>query len=71
MAQASSCDVMFVVGTSLAVSPANMLPIYAKQNRATIIEVNPEETQMSSNMDLSIRSMSAKVLPELLSIVSK
>lgn len=71
MIQAISCDVMFVVGTSLAVSPANMLPIYAKQDGATIIEVNPEETPMSKSMDLSIRSQSAKALPELLSIVSK
>ena len=69
--QANSCNVMFVVGTSLAVSPANMLPIYAKQNGATIIEVNPEETPMSKSMDLSIRSTSAKALPELLSIVLK
>ncbi len=71
MVQASSCDVMFVVGTSLAVSPANMLPVYAKQNGATMVEVNPEETPMSETMDLSIRSTSAKALPELLSIVSK
>jgi NAD-dependent deacetylase len=71
MEQASSCDVMFVVGTSLAVSPANMLPVYAKQNGAVIVEVNPEETPMSKNMDLSIRSTSAKALPELLTIVLK
>ncbi len=71
MTQASSCDVMFVVGTSLAVSPANMLPVYAKQNGAIMVEVNPEETPMSKTMDLSVRSTSAKVLPELLSIVSK
>jgi NAD-dependent deacetylase len=62
---------MFVVGTSLAVSPANLLPAYAKQNGATIVEVNPEETPMSKSMDLSIRSTSAKALPELLSIVDK
>ena len=69
--QANSCNVMFVVGTSLAVSPANMLPVYAKQNRAILVEVNPEETLMSKSMDLSIRSTSAKALPELLSIVDK
>jgi len=69
--QANSCNVMFVVGTSLAVSPANMLPIYAKQNGAILVEVNPEETLMSKDMDLSIRSTSAKALPELLSIVNK
>ncbi|HJT09401.1 MAG TPA: NAD-dependent deacylase [Candidatus Nitrosotalea sp.] len=66
MQQASSCDVMVVVGTSLAVSPANLLPTYAKQNGATLIEVNPEETLMSGNMDLSIRSSAANALPKLL-----
>ncbi len=71
MMQANSCNLMFVVGTSLAVSPANLLPVYAKQNGAAIVEVNPEETPMSKSMDLSIRSASAKALPELLSIVSK
>ena len=69
--QASSCDVMIVVGTSLAVSPANLLPVYAKQNGATVIEVNPEETPMSASMDLSLRSSAAKALPELISLVSK
>ena len=71
MKQVSSCDVMVVAGTSLAVSPANMLPIYAKQNGALIIEVNPEETQMSASMDLSIRSTSANALPELVLAVQK
>ncbi|MCJ7638014.1 MAG: NAD-dependent deacylase [Nitrososphaeraceae archaeon] len=65
---ASKCDVMIVVGTSLVVSPANTLPIYAKQNNATLIEINPEETIMSSNMDLSIRSTSVAALPKFISI---
>ena len=68
MHQASSCDVMVVVGTSLAVSPANLLPIYAKQNGALLIEVNPEETPMSEQMDFSIRSSAAKTLPQLMAI---
>ena len=71
MMQASLCDVMVVAGTSLAVSPSNMLPSYAKQNGALIIEVNPEETAMSQSMDLSIRSTSAKALPELVLAVQK
>jgi len=71
MTHSSLCDVMIVAGTSLSVSPANLLPIYAKQNGALMIEVNPEETLMSANMDLSIRSTSAKTLPEFVSIVKK
>lgn len=69
--QASSCDVMIIAGTSLVVSPANTLPIYAKQNNAVLIEINPDETIMSSDMDLSIRSTSAVALPELVSIFKK
>src|SRR5579864_6879289 len=70
MIQASSCDAMVVVGTTLAVSPANLLPVYAKQNRATVIEVNVEQTNMSSSMDLSLRASAAKALPELVDIIS-
>jgi NAD-dependent deacetylase len=66
---AGSCDVMIVAGTSLTVSPANMLPLYAKQNDALLIEINPDTTPMSESMDLSIRSTSAKALPELLSVI--
>ena len=66
---ASTCDTMIIAGTSLVVSPANTLPIYAKQNYATLIEVNPEETVMSKEMDLSIRETSAIALPKLLSQV--
>ena len=65
---ASQCDIMVIVGTSLAVSPANTLPIYAKQNDATLIEINPEKTEMSSEMDLAIRNTSASVLPEFVSM---
>ena len=69
--EASTCDVMIIAGTSLVVSPANTLPIYAKQNGATLIEVNPEKTVMSNDMDLSIQDTSANVLPKILSIFKK
>lgn len=67
--EASTCDVMVVAGTSLLVSPANTLPIYAKQNNAILIEINPEETSMSSYMDLSIRDSSANSLPKLVNLL--
>lgn len=60
---AQSCDLMIIAGTSLVVSPANTIPLYAKQNGATLIEVNPEETIMSDHMNLSVRETSAKALP--------
>lgn len=66
--QASQCDMMIIAGTSLVVSPANTLPIYAKQNNAYLIEVNPEKTEMSSEMDLIINDTSANVLPKIVSM---
>lgn len=69
--EAVSCDIMIVVGTSLVVSPANLLPVYAKQNGATLVEVNIEETPMSSSMNLSLRTSAAKALPGLVDIVSR
>lgn len=68
MIHASQCDVMVIAGTSLVVSPANTLPIYAKQNNAFLVEINPERTIMTSDMDYSVRDSSARVLPEFLSI---
>jgi len=66
---AKSCDVMIIAGTSLAVSPANTLPIFAKENGATLIEVNPEQTVMSGDMDLSLRETSVNALPYLISVL--
>ena len=68
MVFASQCDLMVIVGTSLVVSPANTLPIYAKQNNSILIEINSENTEMSSQMDLVVRNSSAIVLPEFVSM---
>jgi len=68
---ASQCDLMVIVGTSLVVSPANTLPIYAKQNNAMLLEINPENTEMSSEMDLVIRDTSANSLPKFISLFEK
>lgn len=62
----NSCDVMIIAGTSLVVSPANTLPLYAKQNGAMLIEINPGKTLMSNDMDFTLRTTSAKGLPQLL-----
>ena len=68
MILASQCDLMIIVGTSLVVSPANTLPIYAKENNATLIEINPENTEMSFEMDLVIKNTGAISLPEFVSL---
>jgi NAD-dependent deacetylase len=71
ISEANSCDVMIIAGTSLVVSPANTLPVYAKQNNALLVEVNPEETIMTFEMDFSLKMTSAKALPNLITIFGK
>jgi NAD-dependent deacetylase len=66
--QSMTCDVMIIVGTSLVVSPANTLHFYAKNNHAAIVDINPEETPFSYEMDFSIRQTAAEGLSRLISI---
>ena len=63
-----TCDVMIIVGTSLVVSPANTLHFYAKNSQAAIVDINPEKTPFSYEMDFSIRQTAVEGLSRLISI---
>lgn len=58
-------DLFLVVGTSALVYPAASFPILAGENGARLIEINPEETQLSRLADLSFRAGAAVILPEI------
>jgi NAD-dependent deacetylase len=60
-----TCDIMIIVGSSLAVSPTNSLFLYAKNSNATLIKVNPANTPFSKEMNFSIRKTAADGLPKL------
>ena len=64
-AAAGRCDVLFVVGTSAEVYPAAALPHYAARAGATVIEVNPETTALSSAADHTLRGPAGVILPAL------
>ncbi len=46
------CDLFIVIGTSLVVQPAGSLPFMALENKAFVVEVNPEETILSDRAHL-------------------
>jgi NAD-dependent deacetylase len=58
-----AADVLIIVGTSAQVYPAAGLIPLAK----AAIEINPEATDVSHDVTLSIRGTSAAILPKLLS----
>jgi len=64
-AESTQCDVFFVIGTSGVVEPAASLPRYAKRAGAFLVEINPEETPLSTIADVVLRRKSGEVLPEI------
>ncbi len=59
------CDLMLVIGTSAMVSPASYIPVTAKEGGAKIIEINPEETVLSSYCDWTIKGKAGEILPKI------
>ena len=61
-----SADVLLVVGTSAVVHPAaNLIPL-ARRAGAKVVEVNLDETPMSSLVDAALRGQSGEILHRLL-----
>ncbi len=58
-------DIFFVVGTSAVVYPAAGLVYTAKQSGATIVEVNIEETPLSSIASYSYFGKAGEILPKI------
>jgi NAD-dependent deacetylase len=56
---------MFVVGTSAVVYPAAALPILTKNSGGLVIEINTEETDVSSYADVSLFGRAGQFMPAL------
>ncbi len=66
---AEAADIFFSIGTSAYVYPAANLPITAKMAGALLIEINPQETPLSSQAHHFIKMPSGEALPEILQIL--
>ena len=64
-ALSSSCEVMFVVGTSAVVQPAASLPLSAADSGATVVEINPDPTPITPYADFSFRGKAGDILPRI------
>jgi len=59
----SSCEVMFVIGTSAIVQPAASIPLAAAEAGARIVEINPDPTPLTGYADFSFRGKAGEILP--------
>jgi NAD-dependent deacetylase len=63
---ASSCETLFVIGTSAEVAPANSLPRTAKLAGARIIEINVQPTVLTSSFtDIFLQGKAAAIVSRL------
>lgn len=65
----TKCDVFLSVGTSTVVYPAARLPMLAKEAGAYVVEVNPDRTPISENVDEYLAGPAGEVLPAILSVL--
>ncbi len=65
-ADAEKAEVCLIVGSTGEVAPASYVPRTAKQNGATIIEVNPEESMFTSQItDIRLKGKACEVMSQL------
>lgn len=69
---ASSAQALMVVGTSAVVSPVNTIPNIAKQNGASIIEINTERTHLTETLtDVFLQGSAGRMISELVETIKE
>ena len=64
--EATTCDVMLIIGSTGEIFPASTIPYRAKNNGAKIIEINPEETNFTTSIiDIFIQLKATEALKEI------
>jgi len=66
-AEAMSCDLMLILGTSGVVYPAAAMPAHAKSQGAFLIEINPMRSALTEQCDLFIEGKTGDILPRIVS----
>jgi NAD-dependent deacetylase len=63
--EAQRADAILLAGTSAVVIPAAELPLIVYRNGGKLVEVNPQETQLSELCAAVLRAPSGEALPRL------
>ncbi len=68
---AEKADVFLIIGSTGEVSPANQIPVHAKNTGATIIEVNPEKSRYTSYItDIHLKGKAGEIMTKLMEQIS-
>ncbi|MFW9971817.1 MAG: NAD-dependent deacetylase [Candidatus Odinarchaeota archaeon] len=69
MSECRQADCFIVVGSSLLISPANYMPLIAKQYGAQLIFINRENTIMDDLADVFLKGSAGEIFARLLKII--
>lgn len=69
--EASNCDLLVVIGSSLVVYPAAYIPLYAKGGGAKLVIINKTETPYDANADVVIRGGAGVVMDGIVTVLQK
>ena len=69
MAASRSCNVFLSIGTSTQVYPAASLPFEALDAGATVVEINPVPTPLTSRADFVLEAAAGQALPMLVETI--
>lgn len=65
----SDCDLFIVVGSSLLVRPAALMPMYAKDGRAKLVIINIGETPYDRQADVLINESAGDTMDRIVKLV--
>lgn len=66
----ANCGLVLVVGTTATFAYIIDWAIRAKRSGGLLVEINPEETELSAAADISYRERAADILPKLLNFLT-
>jgi NAD-dependent deacetylase len=66
MERAAATDLLMVIGTSAVVYPAAGVAQVAIQSGRSVIEINPDATEISGRVGVSLRGKAGEILPALI-----
>ncbi len=69
--RARHCDLLMVIGSTLVVYPAALIPMYAKDTGAKLVIINLSPTPLDQEASVLIRGKAGEVMPKVVEEVKK
>jgi NAD-dependent deacetylase len=69
IALSKACDLFFVIGSSLRVTPAARLPLLALERGAPVIILNREPTPLDERADIVLRATAGETLAQIMALL--